>query len=206
MNRKLATFISVLMHPIWMPTVLFGVIFLFAPQLAMPLSEKGMWMLLLAIFISTIIFPFLSLSTLRLTRNISSFKMEDSKERFIPFLFTGLFYGLTTYLLGGKMQVNIMLVLIMAGITALTLMISVISRKYKISAHSSGAAGMLGFLVAMAFLFKLPSLFYPLLVYTILAGISMSARLALGDHNLSQVCFGALLGFVVCFSTLFFIL
>src|SRR4051812_36058244 len=85
---------SVLLHPLLMPTLTFAILFYFCP-IAVELPFQASKLILITIFITTFLFPLLSTFVLiyivKRNFSVNDLMMEDHKERFYPFLFTGLF-------------------------------------------------------------------------------------------------------------------
>ena len=66
MFYRLARFVSLLFHPLWIPTFLFAIIFRFVPSLATPINQELMPRMLLVIFALTGIIPLFTLMLMRL--------------------------------------------------------------------------------------------------------------------------------------------
>lgn len=205
MKLKIANIISVVFHPIFIPTLIFAALFGFAPILARPLSDEALMYILMAIFITTFVIPLCSMGVLRFSDYISSMAMKERKERVIPFLFVSVFYGITTYMFYAKMQLNQVLVLIMLTITIITFLIAIITFFWKISAHSAAVAGMMGFFIAIMVKFSMESLLFPVILSVLLVGIVMSSRLYLNSHKPSEILGGGILGFALSFGFVFFL-
>ena len=186
--------ISFVINPMFMPTVMFAVIFYFAPEAAKPLDLDQAPYLLLSVALTTLIIPIVSLSTLRFTSTISSFWLEDRKERIMPFFFMVVFYALTAYMFITKIKVNGFLTVILITMTLMVLAVTLITFYYKISIHSTAIMGLVGFILGL--MVKLPStdLLYPLVISIFLAGTVMTARLALNAHTPGQILAGSLVG------------
>lgn len=112
------------------------------------------------------------------------------EERTVPFLIAVLFY-LIGFIILIFFNVNIVSIAFWFCYISNTLLIVLINKYWKISAHAMGAAGPTA---AVFFVFPLLSIIFFLIVF--LVGWS---RIKLKCHNLSQVLTGVLLGF---FSTL----
>ncbi len=200
---KLANVISIVFHPIAIPTFIFASIFGFAPMLARPLSNEALLYILVAIFITTFVIPLCSMGVLKLSDYISSLAMKDRKERVIPFLFVSVFYGITTYMFYAKMQLNKVLVLIMLAITLISFLIALITFFWKISAHSAAIAGMMGFFISIMVRYSLETFLVPVILSVLLVGVVMSARLYLNSHTPAEILGGGILGFALSFGTVF---
>jgi membrane-associated phospholipid phosphatase len=201
--ERTANFFSVAFHPLLVPTIIYAIIFGFAPPLARPLSDNALLYILAAIFITTFVIPICCIAVLRFSAYIPSFSMRNRKDRIVPFLFVSVFYAITTYMFYAKMQLNQVLVVIMLAITVVTFFLALVTVFWKISIHSAAITGMVGFLVAIMIKFPLADLLWPLVLSVVVAGLVMSARLYLNEHEPNEVFMGGLVGFVFCFGAVF---
>ena len=87
-------FISVILHPIVIPTIGIFLYFLFIPN---PIQEQQRFLLLGLIFITTYLIPLLILILLKSLNLISSFQVNTVKERKIPLLLMILLFYLIVY-------------------------------------------------------------------------------------------------------------
>ena len=206
MRNNYAHIISVIFHPLLMPSYLFLFIILFATSLMQPLHSKSLFRVLIIIFIVTFIIPMISIGTLRLSNFISDFKLEERKQRVIPFFFVTCFYGITAYMFYSKLNFNSLIFVIFAATTALLLILTIVTRFWKISIHGAGIGGTIGFILALSFYHPIPN-FAPILAASlVIAGLISYARLTLNAHTPLQVYSGVLLGFVFCFTSLYLFL
>ncbi len=203
MPRILANLISYVFHPLVLATYLVAILFFFAPTLLQPISTDSITAVILMVFLLTFFIPLLSIAMLKITKSISSFKLENRQERVMPFIFIAVYYGLTTYLFTYKLRMSDVLIVIFACIAIVILIVALISTKYKISAHAAGAWGVAGFLMALNFKFPGNELLIPLSVSFVCAGAISSARLALNAHLPGEVGFGAVLGFILSFGSIY---
>jgi hypothetical protein len=199
MQARLATSISIVFHPIFMPTLAFIVLFFMAYQLT-GLTDEGKFHLLGLIFFSTCIVPAISVFMLYKSKLISSLHIADRKERILPFTFITLFFVIITYMMSRKMGVVSVISSLMMGITSIMCLLTLITLFYKVSMHACGISSVLGFLVGLQYQSSSLDLMYPVLVFIILVGLVLSARLKLKAHTLDQLVVGTLLGFGTCFT------
>ena len=209
MIRKLALLVSILMHPLLMPTLLFTILFYFAPIVISPISETAINKVLLVLVITTFFLPLLSVFSLiyssgRWHETLKNFTMEERKARILPFFFTTIFYGITTYMFMAKIKENNIFVIILMAITLIVLAVSVITLFTKISAHSAAASGLFGFTLAIAFKYSQHGLLFPLVGILLMAGLVMSARLYLNAHKPGEILIGCVVGFFLSFGTIWF--
>lgn len=203
MPRIFANLLSYVFHPLVLATYLVVVLFFYAPTLLQPISTDSILAVAVMVFLLTFFIPLLSIAMLKVTKSISSIKLENRQERVMPFIFIAVYYGLTTYLFTYKLRMSDVLIVIFACIAVVILITALISLRYKISAHAAGAWGIAGFLLALNF--KLPGneLLIPLTISFVLAGAISSARLALNSHSPGEVSSGAVLGFILSFGAIY---
>lgn len=203
MPRILANLLSYVFHPLVLATYLVAVLFFFAPTLLQPISAESITAVLIMVFLLTFFIPVLSIAMLKITKSISSMKLENRRERVMPFFFIAIYYGLTTYLFTYKLRMSDVLIVIFGCIAVVILLVAIISLRHKISAHAAGSWGIAGFLMALNFKFPGNELLIPLTGSLVLAGAISSARLALNVHSPREVGNGAFLGFIISFGSIY---
>lgn len=133
---------------------------------------------------------------------VSDTDISDRHQRTAPFLAAALCY------IGAAIYVSVLhaprwLMLFFAAAATLSLISLLITRRWKISAHSGASAGLAGVIFWLGANHIL--LFQPLAMISgaiLLTGILASSRIILGRHTLMQVVAGALLGFFIEYGTL----
>lgn len=206
MRNNYAHIISAIFHPLLMPSYLFLFIILFATSLMQPLQRESLFRVLIIIFIVTFIIPIISIGTLRLSNFISDFRLEERKQRVTPFLFVTCFYGITAYMFYSKLNFNSLIFVIFAITTALLLMLTIVTRFWKISVHGAGIGGTIGFILALGLYHPIPNFAIVLAVIAVISGLIIYARLSLNAHTPLQVYTGVVLGMIFCFTSLYLFL
>ncbi|UZR93037.1 hypothetical protein [Chondrinema litorale] len=205
MNQKLAKTISFILHPLLMPTLVFFIVFYFA-EIAVPFSEEGRIRLLGLIFISTFLFPFGSIILLHSTTLIGNLQIDSQTQKPLPFVTVTVFYTMITYFFVDKVGLDILPSSMIIAIALTTALVTIISTTFNISIHSTAIGGVLGILFCIkGVYYELHLLIYPIAACIFLAGLLMTARLYLQTHTPFQVFSGAILGFAVCFSVLWWL-
>jgi membrane-associated phospholipid phosphatase len=159
---------------------------------------------MLIIFLVTFVIPAISIGFLRITNTITSFKLEERKERILPFIFITVFYGVASWMFMTRINLGVLVNVMLIGITITILLLTIITFFWKISAHGAGVGGVLGMMAI--FYLREPALNNATLLTAavIVAGIVMSSRLKLNSHNPAQVYSGLLLGFFTTFLSIYF--
>jgi membrane-associated phospholipid phosphatase len=185
---RLAYFISALLHPLLLPTFFFALVIKIAPSIMGNVNSKNAGGILLLIFIITFLIPIISI-----------LKMDRRQDRKMPFVFVSSFYILSCYLYMDKFANVPLLMVGLISTTVSLVIVTIVTFFWKISAHSVGIGGVLGFLFALSFKYAERDLLFVSLMVLILAGILMSARLYLNAHTPMQIVAGALTGFGIGF-------
>ncbi|EAY29009.1 phosphatase PAP2 family protein [Microscilla marina] len=220
----MAYFISLVLHPLLLPSILLAVLFYFTSPTVAPVSHSLKLPFLGIIFIMTFVFPMCTAAIWLLSRQIQTpqpkyqtedesletypevnLHMQNRQDRRWVFVFTSLIYVIATVLFEIKAQ-NPFITLVLASVTLSLLLLTLITFFWKISAHSVGMSGILGILLGFNYRLGESALFYPILIATILVGLVMTARLYLDAHSPAQVAAGFFMGFVVNFITVLVLL
>ena len=212
LTTRFAQILSAVLHPLLMPTIIFGILFYLAPESIQNLevfnssARVGMMSLkmglLLLIFLQTFILPVFSIYALHRFGYVADLKMETLADRRIPYLVTLVVYTFVATFFTMKLKQFPEVALIMTAIAFSIGCVATISLYWKISAHAVGISGMVGVFIAIAIKFKSNQLFYPILGVILVAGFLLSARLQLKAHTPSQIIAGCFLGLLVSLSVI----
>lgn len=191
-----ARIISVVFHPLFMPTYFFSLLALTLPSLLEPITPVLHGKFLLFIFLVTCVLPFLNVGIFRAFGTIRSFAMLSRRERLLPFAFISAIYVVVTYLfhVHARMNLNDNFLKFMVIIDMLVIVATIATFFFKVSVHSVCVWGLVGILMPLTKITEVNSIFYPTLGVIVLAGFIMSARLKAGVHSSREVMWGAVLG------------
>ena len=205
MGQRVANLISIIFHPLLLATYLFTAFILIDPMLALPpgYTKVAQWLIVLVVWLTTFAIPALSLGLLKYTGNISSLKLQNRKERLLPFFYITIFYGFTAYYFSRQMVVTD----ITSGIFILTAMMilttSIVTFFWKISVHSVSMGGVVGLLFVITAMLPESPVNYLLLAAILISGLVLSARLKLQAHTPAQVYMGFVLGLLISFMIIY---
>ncbi len=194
MAKKLASLLSILLHPLLMPTI--GLLVIFSTQshvTFLPFELRRS--IIIIVLISTCILPVSVIPLFLQTGLIKSLQMETSKERIIPLMSTAVFFMLGYFFLK-KFQLPAFIPLFFLGTLVAVLASLSISFFWKISVHMVGIGGLLGALVSMSLKYGVNTHVW-LLIAIFVSGLLGSSRLAVGAHNPKQVYAGFALGLII---------
>ena len=189
---QLAKIIAVVFHPLMMPVYAMAIIFS-APTLLGYLPFNVKKLLLLIMLVNNILLP-LSFLPFLINRNIiTSWAITERRERNIPLIITAILYCVTSFIIF-RLPIPLFLKSFIFATAVLSLMVTVINFRWKISLHSVGAGALIG-LVLMLSLKMLAPLDLYLISAIIAGGLILSSRLKLNLHNSQQVWVGLSAGF-----------
>ncbi len=187
-----ARIISVVFHPLFMPV--YGLLIIFsAPTLFGYLPFQVKKLLLLIVMINNVILPF-SLMPFFIHRNIiSSWTVENRRERIIPLLLTTILYSVTSFIIF-RLPIPLFLKTFVFSTFFISIIVTVINFWWKISLHSTAAGAIIALVLILSFKMFTPLTGY-LVISVIAGGLVLSSRLRLNYHNPLQVWMGFLAGF-----------
>jgi membrane-associated phospholipid phosphatase len=198
--RSLARSASICLHPALMPTLAYFIAYFFIYQASF--FQVEYWQKLGLIFLGTFLMPALSILSLWRGGLISTLDVRKRRERPLLFVIGCVFYSLTAYFML-RIEMDLRLVAIMLGISFSVIALTLTTLFFKISAHAIGLSGVLGVVTAFQVQFPLLNLIYWISFLLFLLGLVMTSRLYLQAHRPIEVWLGALLGFSLCFGSVY---
>ena len=201
MSERISKFISIIFHPVLIPTLGFFLLFNSGFYFSMLTWEAKRFVLLVVLF-STGILPMLSVAILALNSKFD-ISMENSRDRIIPLMSSSVFYYLGYVLLGRMKAFPVFKLFLVASVLVIIVML-IISFKWKISNHMAAVGGMTGTIFALSFRSGVNPIF-TILTVIIISGLVGTARLVLKKHDLKQLTAGYILGFSVLYLVIYFI-
>lgn len=188
-----AKIISIAFHPLLMP--LYGLIIIFsAPTLFGYLPFNIKKIIFFIVLVNNVLIPFSLMPYYRYRNIISTWSIENRKERYIPLIVTSIFYSVTSILVF-RFQIPLFLKSFLFASSFVAVSVTIINFMWKISIHSAGAGALAALVLILAVKMYSPMAWY--LVFVLISGgLILSSRLRLNLHNPSQVWFGFLAGFL----------
>ncbi len=194
MAKTLANTLSLLFHPLFMPSygiilmINYGNYFSFLPS-------DYKWFIYAIVWVFTLGFPLLMIFMYKKLGRISSFNMPLHKERVMPMAMVLLSYVAAIFLLY-KLRVPTVILNYFIGSAAVLLVLALVSYWWKISAHMAGVGGFIAASIVLGLYLKLNTSFMVVLFFLI-AGYVGWSRLYLQAHSNMQLLAGFLTGFLI---------
>jgi hypothetical protein len=189
---SVAKIISVVFHPLFMP--IYGILIIFsAPTLFgyLPFSIKRL--LILIVLINNVFLPLSLLPYLKYRNHITSWSIDNQRERMLPLFIATILYAATSYIII-RYPVPVFIKTYIFGIFIISLSVTTLNMWWKISIHSTASGAIAALVLVLSFKMNSP-LLWPMLLVIISAGLILSARLKLNVHNSSEVWSGFFLGY-----------
>ncbi len=201
MQEKLAKIISIVFHPVLVPTL--GMVLLMNSGFYFSmLSWEGKRFVLLVVFFTTCILPLLLVSIMAINPRFD-ISMPKSTDRVIPQLAGAVFYYLGFILLGRMNIFPVFKLFMLAGVLVLVALL-IVSFKWKISNHMAAIGAITGAFFALSFRKGLNPI-YSLVIVILVSGLVGTARLILKKHTIGQVVAGYILGFAILYLVIYFV-
>lgn len=215
--RALATLVSFVFHPVFMPVVMMLLVYKLAPinfagmrigsivrdNTGVP--ENTFANLLFIIGSLTIFFPLLTVFLMKKLGLIQTIEMHEPKDRILPLMAIMTFYFWANHVMGNLQTPPPFVVrLLMLGTFWSVIALFMASIFFKISMHATAAGGMLGLFIVLLFINPI-DMRVPLFVALILAGVVGTARLVLRAHKPVEVWTGYALGIAVQTAAYFYL-
>jgi hypothetical protein len=192
--KKPAQIISILFHPLLMPSLGFLILFNSSTYLAyLPLEYKKM--IFLIVILCTMVIPLSLIPFFLYQKIIFSLQMSERRERYVPLILTFLF-SLFCYYLLQRLQIPSAYQAFSLGCMISVMSAFIITSKWKISTHMIGNGGITG-LIAYIIYYLHVNLEIYLIIIIFLAGLTGTARMILNAHKPSEIYSGFLVGFAV---------
>lgn len=199
--KPFSKIISILFHPVFLYVIGFVFILFAHPYTNSRLSIETKRLTLLVTFINLVILPGMLIFILKRNNLISTYQIEDQKERNITFLIFTLIMGVFVYQIN-KYSFPYLAINFGISIALNIFILWLINFKFKLSFHSLASSSLIGLVLFVIIIESTNSALIYLLISIVLAGVIGSARLYLSAHKPSEVYLGYGLGATLTFTTL----
>ncbi|MFW5832300.1 MAG: hypothetical protein ACOCVA_08595 [Prolixibacteraceae bacterium] len=201
MIRQTANIISIVFHPVLIPTL--GFILLFNSGFYFSyLSWEAKRFVLLVVFFTTCILPMLSVAVMALNPGFD-LSMKKTTDRLLPYIFTSVFYYIGYMLLSKIDAYPVFKVFMLASVLVIVGLL-LVSLKWKISAQMAAIGGVTGALLSLSFRTGISPVWSIMLVIVV-SGLIGSINLLQQKHSIGQIVAGYFLGFSVIYLVLYYI-
>ena len=186
--QKTAYYISVLLHPLFIP--LYTTFFIFNKYLSQNPKFAGIIYSLL--IIDSILLPYFFTRIMARKKHAESIELNSRKERYWPLAFVLYSYAVLAFLFY-YLKIGFYMELFFFSVLGVSLIAFLLNFFYKISLHMLAMGTVTRFILAFFIYFKV-YLTVGLLASISISAIVASARLFLQEHNPAEIYSGYLVG------------
>lgn len=201
MAKKFAQIISIIFHPVFIPTLGFLLFFNSGFYFSFITWEAKRFVLMIVLF-STGILPLLAMALLSINPKFE-FSFETGSQRVLPLLISSVSYYLGYILLNRINAYPVFKIFLIASVLVIVVLL-VLSLKWKISSHMAGMGGLTGALLALSFRTGTNPV-WAIVMVIVLSGMVATARLKLEKNKLWHLEAGYALGFVTLYLIIYFV-
>ena len=196
-----ASFLSVLFHPIWVSLYAYVLLFCFTYLNVMPIQYIAFVLSIVVTF--TIVTPSLFIGLYKWMNKYSLKDLTERKRRFIPYVLTFMSY-LTCLITMYKMHFpHYFSGIIVAGVMC-TIIGILLNIRWRISIHLIGCGMFIGGLLSYSLLFHFNPVWW-LCGFILLSGIQGTARISYHQHTLLEIILGFVAGMFCSIAGILFI-
>jgi len=200
MTEKVAKIVSVIFHPVLVPTLGFLLLLNSGFYFSMISWEAKRFILLVLVF-TTGVLPLLTVAIMALNPKFD-LSMDSIKDRIVLFLFASVFYYLG-YLIMSRMRAFPVFKVFFVASVLVIIVLLIVSFKWKISRHMAALGAVSGTLFALSFRTGINPV-WAVFTVILVSGAVGTARMVLKKYDLWQVLAGYIVGFAVLYLSVYF--
>lgn len=193
--QKSARFISWLFHPLMVGLYMASYLIYLDPDFFTGISSSARNQILIIYIINSVLFPVIAVLLCRGLGFIQSIYLRTQKERIILYTITMIFFFWTFYVFKNKQGTPEIMSQMSLGIFISVIFAFIANIFFKISMHTTAAGGLVGLFTVLLYT-TTASVNIPLVAGIFLAGLISSARLMASDHQVREIIWGLVVGFV----------
>lgn len=200
--RGAAIFLSYLFHPVFVPVYVIGFLLFVQSFLFVGYSDKQKIVTLIQAILMYTFFPLISVALLRALKFINSIKLNDRKDRIIPFIICNIWYFWMWYVWRNTEMPREMVVFAMSAFFASSIGL-LLNIYMKISLHAIAIGTAIAFLCGLSFHYNIHFGIY-LSIAIFIGGAVCTARLILRTHRSAEIYWGIAAGVLAVLLANFF--
>lgn len=188
--------VSFVLQPLLMPTL--GIIMLVLSPLGMYFHSTWKMFAVVGTFVFTALMPAAPILIMMRNGQIKDLYISKKEQRTMPYLFSMIAYFFWTLFMWRILKMPLFLVGMGVGSILSLVVITLINRRWKISAHLSGIGGLTGGVFAYSYFLGINPLGL-LVTMLVLSALTALSRIELKAHTPGQTLAGFVVGFLLVF-------
>lgn len=201
--RATAQVLSYLLHPLFIPLLITLSLVTALPEYFVSfkqLSSRFPYdVLYIRVAVGSLLFPLLAVVLTRMLGFVNTIHLNGQRERIIPYVATIIFYFWAFYTFKRQGVSPDFFNAFLLGIFLAVVLSFVANNFIKISMHTVGWGGVLGFLMALMWGMGI-NVSIPLAVAILLSGLAATSRLVLDAHTPAEIYAGLFAGILCQFA------
>jgi hypothetical protein len=201
--RGVASVISYVFHPVFMPVLLSVILWRLMPAPFAGIPSRKLTFGLISLASTTIFFPLFTVALLKALGFIQSIHMRVARDRVIPLIATMTFYFWAQQVFSHPFKIEgrelfwpLIIRILLLGSFWGVILLFLGSIFFKISMHTTAAGGAIGIMIVLLFLSPI-NMLTALFATIIIGGIVGTARLILREHTGAELWMGYAIGLIV---------
>ena len=195
--RRIANVISYITHPLFIPLIVTFLVVRALPEYFVTFHHASIRFdydsLYIRVILISIFFPALTLLLARSLKFVDSIQMHTQQDRIIPYVGCTIYYFWAFYAFKKQGITPPFFNAFFLGVF-IAVVLAMVSNTYaKISMHTTGWGGVIGFLLMLMTGMHM-NVSFPLVATFLLAGIGATARLVLSAHTPAEIYAGFMIG------------
>jgi hypothetical protein len=191
--KGLATIVSYVFHPLFIPTYVFLFLLKAFPYEFADITDWQLQMRLFGVFWLTAFFPAFAVFLLWRLKFSDSIFLRTQKERIVPYVISMFFYWWMYYLSRNFQDQPIVLRFFFMGIFIATVFGLILNNYFKISLHAMGVGGATTAIILFSIYYHL-NYGGVICICILLTGIVCSSRFLVSDHTNKEIYSGLAVG------------
>ncbi len=191
--KWLASAISYIFHPLFIPTYVFLFLLKAFPYEFADITDWQLQMKLFGVFWLTAFFPAFAVFLLWRLKFSDSIFLRTQKERIVPYVITMFFYWWMYYLSRNFQDQPIVLRFFFMGIFIATVFGLILNNYFKISLHAMGIGGATTAIILFSIYYHL-NFGAVISISILLCGIVCTSRFLVSDHTNKEIYTGLAVG------------
>ena len=191
--KWLATIVSYIFHPLFIPTYVFLFLLKAFPYEFADITDWQLQMRLFGVFWLTAFFPAFAVFLLWRLKFSDSIFLRTQKERIVPYVISMFFYWWMYYLSRNFQDQPIVLRFFFMGIFIATVIGLILNNYFKISLHAMGVSGATTAIILFSIYYHLNYVGI-ISICILLTGTVCSSRFLVSDHTNKEIYSGLAVG------------
>ena len=187
--------ISFVFHPLFVPTYFILYLIKVVPFEFVGITDWQLQLRVFSVFWLTAFFPAFAVFLLWRLKFSDSIFLRTQKDRIIPYVIVMFFYWWMYYLSRNFSDQPIVLKYFYFGIFIASALGLIVNNFIKVSLHGMGIGGLLTSVVLVGFKYPVNNIIWDI-VFILLTGIVISARMIVSDHTKNELSIGLGIGII----------